>query len=143
MAEAFVNIYYLERSCQAQIKAQSSAGKTIYPSKAVCERTRGQYERPTSLDYCNRVWTSALRLIEEEGLAGRCTRLLRARIGLNGLRCVEPRRLSARGAQAMPTLPLNARAVVMIKGAYCLAKFSIVQSEVSPASCMVAMGCCR
>ncbi|ALM83017.1 class II aldolase/adducin family protein [Bordetella sp. N] len=64
VAEAFVNIYYLERACQAQIKAQSAGGKIIIPPQAVRERTRGQYERPTALDYCNRVWTSALRLID-------------------------------------------------------------------------------
>ncbi|MFC4278168.1 class II aldolase/adducin family protein [Achromobacter aloeverae] len=64
VAEAFVNIYYLERACQAQVKAQSGGGKIVFPSKAVCERTRGQYERPTAMDYCNRVWTSALRLLD-------------------------------------------------------------------------------
>jgi ribulose-5-phosphate 4-epimerase/fuculose-1-phosphate aldolase len=64
VAEAFVNIYYLERACQAQIKAQSAGTPLTFPSKEVCERTAGQYERPTAQAYCDRVWNAALRLIE-------------------------------------------------------------------------------
>jgi len=65
VAEAFVNIYYLERACQAQVKAQSTGAPLTFPPRAVCERTAGQYERPTAPAYCQRVWTSAKRLLDE------------------------------------------------------------------------------
>ena len=63
IAEAFVNIYYLERACQAQIKATSGGAELVLPPEAVCERTAQQFERPTALDYCQRVWNSAVRLL--------------------------------------------------------------------------------
>lgn len=68
VAEAFVNIYFLERACQAQIKAQSAGVPLSFPPEAVCERTAGQFERPTAPLYCQRVWTSAKRLLNEETL---------------------------------------------------------------------------
>lgn len=61
--EAFVNIYYLERACQAQIKATSGGAELVYPSPEVCERTARQYERPTAPEYCQRVWNAAVRLL--------------------------------------------------------------------------------
>ncbi|MNS17573.1 Decarboxylase NovR [compost metagenome] len=64
VAEAFVNIYYLERACQAQVKAQAAGVPLVFPSEAVCERTAGQYERPTAPIYTQRVWTAARRLLE-------------------------------------------------------------------------------
>jgi len=61
--EAFVNIYFLERACQAQVKATSGGDELVYPSAEVCERTARQFERPTAMAYCNRVWAAALRLL--------------------------------------------------------------------------------
>jgi ribulose-5-phosphate 4-epimerase/fuculose-1-phosphate aldolase len=61
--EAFVNIYYLERACQAQIKATSGGAELVVPPEEVCERTARQFERPTALDYCQRVWNAAVRLL--------------------------------------------------------------------------------
>ena len=61
--EAFVNIYYLERACQAQIKATSGGAELIFPPDEVRERTAKQFERPTALQYCERVWNSAVRLL--------------------------------------------------------------------------------
>lgn len=61
--EAFVNIYYLERACQAQIKATSGGAELVMPSEEVRERTARQFERPTALQYCERVWNSAIRLL--------------------------------------------------------------------------------
>lgn len=66
VAEAFVNIYYLERACQAQVKAQSTGAPLVFPSEAVCERTASQYERPTAPIYTQRVWTAARRLLEPD-----------------------------------------------------------------------------
>ncbi|MGJ7484621.1 class II aldolase/adducin family protein [Variovorax sp. LT2P21] len=61
--EAFVNIYYLERACQAQVKATMGGDELVYPSAEVCERTARQFERPTAMAYCERVWKAALRLL--------------------------------------------------------------------------------
>jgi ribulose-5-phosphate 4-epimerase/fuculose-1-phosphate aldolase len=61
--EAFVNIYYLERACQAQIKATSGGAELVYPPPEVCERTARQFERPTAPAYCQRVWDAAIRLL--------------------------------------------------------------------------------
>jgi ribulose-5-phosphate 4-epimerase/fuculose-1-phosphate aldolase len=63
VAEAFVNIYTLERACQAQVKAQSGGARLLYPPAAVCERAAAQYRRGGGLAYCDRVWTAALRLV--------------------------------------------------------------------------------
>lgn len=63
VAEAFVNIYYLERACQAQVKAQSAGAPLVFPPEAVCERTASQFERPTAPIYAQRVWTAARRLL--------------------------------------------------------------------------------
>lgn len=63
IAEAFVNIYVLERACQAQIKAQSGGARLSFPPKAVCERAAAQYRRGGGLAYCDRVWNAALRLV--------------------------------------------------------------------------------
>jgi len=67
IAEAFVNIYYLERACQSQIKAMSGGARLNLPSPAVCEHTARQFERPTSLAYCDRMWASASRLLDAPG----------------------------------------------------------------------------
>lgn len=61
--EAFVNIYFLERACQAQVKATAGGDELVYPSHEVCERTARQFERPTAMAYCERVWKAALRLL--------------------------------------------------------------------------------
>lgn len=63
VAEAFVNIYFLERACQAQVKATAAGEELVYPSAEVCERTARQFERPTAPAYCQRVWNAALRLL--------------------------------------------------------------------------------
>jgi ribulose-5-phosphate 4-epimerase/fuculose-1-phosphate aldolase len=63
IAEAFLNIYFLERACQAQIKALSGGRKLSNPPAAVCERTSGQFDRNESLAHCDLAWHSALRLI--------------------------------------------------------------------------------
>lgn len=63
LPEAFVTIYFLERACQTQIKAMSGGATLSYPSRAVCERTAEQFARPASLQYAQRSWQAALRLI--------------------------------------------------------------------------------
>jgi ribulose-5-phosphate 4-epimerase/fuculose-1-phosphate aldolase len=65
IAEAFVNIYYLERACQAQTRAMAGGSKLNRPSAQICEKTAKQFEKPTALDYCDRTFTAALRLLPD------------------------------------------------------------------------------
>jgi ribulose-5-phosphate 4-epimerase/fuculose-1-phosphate aldolase len=64
IAEAFHSIYYLERACQAQIKAMSGGAKLVIPPREVCEHTAAQFGRvpPENLQF---FWQSCLRLIED------------------------------------------------------------------------------
>jgi ribulose-5-phosphate 4-epimerase/fuculose-1-phosphate aldolase len=63
IAEAFLNIYFLERACQAQVKALTGGRAITYPPAAVCERTAGQFNRGEGLEHAQMAWESALRLI--------------------------------------------------------------------------------
>ncbi|WP_219211146.1 class II aldolase/adducin family protein [Variovorax boronicumulans] len=63
IAEAFQNIYFLERACQAQVKATSSGRPLSLPPQAVCERTAAQFNREEGLAHAQMAWESALRLI--------------------------------------------------------------------------------
>jgi len=42
--KAFMKMYYLEQSCELQLKIQSSGQKFITPSHTVCEKTATQFE---------------------------------------------------------------------------------------------------
>jgi ribulose-5-phosphate 4-epimerase/fuculose-1-phosphate aldolase len=61
--EAFLNIYYLERACQAQVKALAGGAELSFPPPEVCERTAARFNRSESSAYADMVWASALRLI--------------------------------------------------------------------------------
>ncbi|MDZ7866598.1 class II aldolase/adducin family protein [Acidovorax sp.] len=63
IAEAFLNIYFLERACQAQTKALAGGRTITYPPVAVCERTAAQFNREEGLSHAQMAWESALRLI--------------------------------------------------------------------------------
>jgi ribulose-5-phosphate 4-epimerase/fuculose-1-phosphate aldolase len=63
--EAFNNIYYLERACQAQISALAGGSELMIPSKEVCEHTAEQFNRAESLQHYEMMWESCLRLIED------------------------------------------------------------------------------
>lgn len=65
--EAFINIYYLERACAAQIAAQSGGAELEFPPEEVRLKTAGQSNRPQSRAHCEWAWGSALRLIEGQG----------------------------------------------------------------------------
>jgi ribulose-5-phosphate 4-epimerase/fuculose-1-phosphate aldolase len=64
--EAFMNIYFLERACQAQIAALSGGSRLVYPPVEVCRTTAAQYEAPEPhrTAHLNLVWATALRQIE-------------------------------------------------------------------------------
>jgi ribulose-5-phosphate 4-epimerase/fuculose-1-phosphate aldolase len=62
--EAFLNIYMLERSCQAQVAALAGGADLVLPPKEVCEHTAAQFNRERSDDHMEMVWNAALSQIE-------------------------------------------------------------------------------
>ena len=63
--EAFILMYYLERSCEVQILAQSSGDKIVVPPQAVCEKSAAQQD----LDIENLgelQWPALLRMLDRE-----------------------------------------------------------------------------
>ncbi|MCW8307821.1 class II aldolase/adducin family protein [Acidiphilium sp. PA] len=67
--EAFHEIYFLERACQAQVAALSGGAKLVIPPREVCEHTAAQFARDTDnrMAHYEMAWQSALRLIEADG----------------------------------------------------------------------------
>lgn len=66
IAEAFHNIYYLERACQSQIKAMSGGVALHLPPAEVCAHTVAQFDRLPAEHYAF-FWRSCLRLVEQPG----------------------------------------------------------------------------
>lgn len=64
--QAFDQIYFLERACQAQVQAMSGGAPLQWPSPEVRQRTCRQYEIASSDAVVNLAWQSVLRLIGEE-----------------------------------------------------------------------------
>ncbi|WP_321949203.1 class II aldolase/adducin family protein [Paraburkholderia sp. J10-1] len=64
-AEAFHEIYFLERACQAQVQAMAGGCKLIVPTPDVCRRTAGQFKRDDSAEIAETAWRAALRLIDD------------------------------------------------------------------------------
>ncbi|VTU37542.1 aldolase II superfamily protein [Variovorax sp. PBS-H4] len=65
IAEAFGNIYFLERACQAQIKAQSGGQPLVIPRPTVQQRTAAQFDPAGSAWHSELLWASARRLVED------------------------------------------------------------------------------
>lgn len=63
IAEAFLNIFFLERACQAQFKALSACAQPILPPEAVRQRTSDQFLREEGVEHAEKVWQAALRLV--------------------------------------------------------------------------------
>jgi len=65
VAEAFHEIYYLEKACQAQIQALAGGGKLIMPNKEVIELTAKQMNHGVIEGSVNRsfAWEAAKRLV--------------------------------------------------------------------------------
>jgi len=66
VAEAFHEIHFLERACQAQVQALAGASKLIYPSEEVCRHTAEQFQRDESAQIISLSWDAALTLIEHQ-----------------------------------------------------------------------------
>jgi ribulose-5-phosphate 4-epimerase/fuculose-1-phosphate aldolase len=64
VAEAFNQIYYLERACQAQIAAMSGGVELTFPPEEVRERTAAQLNRDNALQHYEMGWNTAKGLIE-------------------------------------------------------------------------------
>ncbi len=63
--EAFSNIYYLERACQAQVAALAGGSELIFPPEEVRVHTAAQFHREEALDHYEFMWESCLRLVDE------------------------------------------------------------------------------
>jgi len=64
--EAFNNIYYLERACQAQVAALAGGTELVTPPEAVRRHTAEQFNREGSLEHYEMMWESCLRLVEHD-----------------------------------------------------------------------------
>ena len=62
---AFLNIYMLERACQAQVAALSGGADIVLPPKEVCEHTAAQFNGESSPEHMDMVWNAALSQIED------------------------------------------------------------------------------
>ena len=66
VAEAFHEIHFLERACQAQIQALAGGSKLVFPSEEVCRHTAAQFQRDESAQIISLSWNAALTLIEHQ-----------------------------------------------------------------------------
>ncbi len=66
--EAFHEIYFLERACQAQVAALSGGAKLVFPPREVCEHTAAQFrmDEAQRMAHYEMAWQSALRLVESD-----------------------------------------------------------------------------
>lgn len=64
-AEAFHEIYFLERACQTQIQALAGGSALRIPPREVCELTASQFARDDSAGIAELAWRAALRLIDD------------------------------------------------------------------------------
>jgi len=65
ISEAFRRIFYLEKSCQAQINALAGGAEVLFPPKEVCETAVAQF---TDLGSRNTLeWPGLLRLLDRKG----------------------------------------------------------------------------
>lgn len=64
VAEAFHEIYFLERACQAQVQALAGGAALRIPSVDVCRLTASQFDRDESAEIMEMAWHAALRLID-------------------------------------------------------------------------------
>ena len=63
--EAWGEIYFLERACQAQVAALAGGCALVLPPEEVRRHTAAQFNREGSLDHAELLWASCLRLIED------------------------------------------------------------------------------
>ncbi|WP_426956759.1 class II aldolase/adducin family protein [Muricoccus radiodurans] len=67
IAEAWNQIYYLERACQAQVAALAGGAELVFPPEEVRLKAAAQFARPTTLEHAQFAWECTLPLIEGHG----------------------------------------------------------------------------
>ena len=68
--EAFLRMYYLERSCEVQVTAQATGGELVLPSPEVCAYVERQHngsagETPDD-DWIDLAWSALIRTLDRE-----------------------------------------------------------------------------
>jgi ribulose-5-phosphate 4-epimerase/fuculose-1-phosphate aldolase len=63
--EAFILAYYLEKSCEIQVLAQSTGSPVIIPSEAVCQKSAQQQDIETE-NLGQTEWAALLRLLDRD-----------------------------------------------------------------------------
>lgn len=66
IARAFHEIYFLERACQAQVKALSGGAELHYPPEHIRIKTAQQFASPMVEPILQRAWQAALSLIAHQ-----------------------------------------------------------------------------
>jgi ribulose-5-phosphate 4-epimerase/fuculose-1-phosphate aldolase len=66
VAQAFQEIHFLERACQAQVQALAGGSELHYPSHEVCAHTAEQFDRDEQDNIIDLAWAAALTLIESQ-----------------------------------------------------------------------------
>ncbi|EJM73902.1 ribulose-5-phosphate 4-epimerase-like epimerase or aldolase [Pseudomonas sp. GM49] len=66
VAEAFHEIHFLERACQAQVAALAGGSQLVYPNEDVCKHTAEQFGRDEAEEIMGLSWNAALTLIEDQ-----------------------------------------------------------------------------
>lgn len=69
VADAFHELWFLERACQIQLQAQAGGAALRLPPAAVCRLTAEQFESPESAEIVQLTWQAARRLIEAQRAA--------------------------------------------------------------------------
>lgn len=69
VARAFHEIYFLERACQAQIRALAGGTSLCFPTEQVCVHTANQFDRDGIEGIVDDAWRAALSLIEHDKVA--------------------------------------------------------------------------
>lgn len=69
--EAFNQIYFLERACQAQVQALAGGTRLRYPSPEVCELTARQSDAEIDQQLDVLAWSAALTLVADQAEAYR------------------------------------------------------------------------
>ena len=68
--EAFLRMYYLERSCEVQVTAQATGAELNLPSPEVCAYVERQYNGracdPTDEDWIDLAWSALVRTLDRE-----------------------------------------------------------------------------
>lgn len=66
VADAFLEIYFLERACQAQVQALAGSRPLHFPSEHVQRHTAAQFADEGEREIVDLAWRAALRLIEDQ-----------------------------------------------------------------------------